>query len=302
MVNGKSIALFLLVLLSAFLAQAQLRSNVTVSAQKIQGTNAELFQQMKTDVTSFLNNRMWTNHQYEPFERIECNFIITLSEQVSDNHFKGTLQVQAQRPVYGASYNSATLNTIDNEFEFTYMPNELMDFSENTHLSNLTSMLAYWAFIVVGTDYDTFSPRGGTEWFRKAERIAQNAQGESMSGWSASSGMERRNRYWLVENILSEKYARERMASYRYHRQGLDVMSEKPNEGRAAVQQALQEMQSLYREKPDSYMFFYNVFFDTKADEIANIFSEAPQEEREAVLKLLLEINNTNEPKYEKLK
>lgn len=257
---------------------------------------------MKTDITNFVNNRAWTNHQYETFERIDCNFIITLNEQVNETEFKGTLQVQAQRPVFNSTYNSPTINTIDNDFEFSYTPNAVLDYSENTHMDNLTSILAYWSFVVIGLDYDTFSPRGGTEWFRKAERVAQNAQSESKPGWSSTSAVNRRNRYWLVENILSEKYARERMAYYRYHRMGLDVMSDKAAEGRAQVQQALLEMQTLYKEKPDNTMYFYIVFFDTKADEIVNIFSEAPPQERSTIATLLLEINNTNEPKYKKLK
>lgn len=283
-------------------AQAQLHCNVTINTQKIQSTNKELFQQMKTDIASFLNNRAWTNHLYETFERIECNFIITLNEQANETEFKGTLQVQAQRPVFNTTYNSPTLNTIDNDFEFSYTPNEVLDYSENTHLSNLTSVLAYWSFVVIGMDYDTFAPRGGTEWFRKAERVAQNAQSESKPGWGSTSGVNRRNRYWLVENILSTKYSRERMAYYRYHRLGLDIMSEKPADGRVQVLQALQDMQALYKEKPDNTMFYYIIFFDTKADEIANIFSEAGPVEKENAYKILMEINNTNEPKYKKLK
>jgi len=302
MVNGKWIKFLLCATLLSAQAQAQLRCNVTINAQKIQSTNRDLFQQMKSDIVNFVNNRAWTNHQYEQFERIDCNFILTLNEQVNESEFKGTLQIQSQRPVYGTLYNSPTINTMDNDFDISYTPTAVLDYSENTHLSNLTSILAYWAYIVIGMDYDTFSPRGGTEWFRKAERVVQNAQGESKAGWSASSGMNRRNRYWLVENILSAKYARERMANYKYHRLGLDIMSEKTTEGRVQVLQALMDMQALYREKPDSYMFFYTMFFDTKADEIANIFSEAPQQERETTYTLLMEINNTNEPKYKKLK
>jgi hypothetical protein len=257
---------------------------------------------MKTEIANFLNNRAWTNHTYQPFERKECNFIITLNEQPSEGEFKGTLQVQAQRPVYGSIYNTPTINTIDNDFEFSYKEHEIMDFSDNSHLSNLTSVLAYWVYIVLGIDYDTFSARGGTEWFQRAERIAQNAQSESKPGWSASAGMNRRNRYWLAENILSSKYTRERIALYSYHRLGLDVMSEKPDEGRVQVMQALQEMQKLYREKPDNTLYFYIVFFDTKADEIVNIFSEAKPAEKQAAYQLLSEINNGNDPKYKKLK
>jgi hypothetical protein len=295
-----------LLLAAALLACAALQAqtihcNVTLNAQKVQSTNRALFETLKTEIGNFLNNRPWTNHTYQPVERIECNFIITLNDQQNEVNFKGTLQVQAQRPVYGSIYNSPTLNTIDNDFEFSYEENEILDFSDNMHSSNLTSILAYWVYVVLGIDYDTFSENGGSEWFSKAEQIAQNAQGETRPGWS-SSGLNRRNRYWLVENILGNKYARERKAYYIYHRLGLDAMSEKPDEGRRQVMAALQEMQSLYREKPDNMLYFYNVFFDTKADEIVNIFSEATPAEKQAAYQLLSTINNANEPNYKKLK
>ncbi|MDR2813493.1 MAG: DUF4835 family protein [Prevotellaceae bacterium] len=284
-------------------AQAQtIRCNVTLNTQKVQSTNRALFETLKTEIDNFLNNRTWTNHTYQQVERVECNFIITLNEQQNESDFKGTLQIQAQRPVYGSIYNSPTINTIDNDFEFSYKENEILDFSESTHSSNLTSMLAYWVYIVLGIDYDTFSANGGAEWFNKAEHIAQNAQGETKPGWSSSSGMNRRNRYWLVENILGNKYTRERKAYYAYHRLGLDVMSEKPDEGRRQVMLALQEMQKLYQEKPDNALYFYNIFFDTKADEIVNIFSEATPAEKQDAYKLLSSINNANDPQYKKLK
>ncbi len=303
MAHGKYIKLLLCVaLLAPLFAQAQLRCNVTINTQKIQSTNRELFQAMKTEISNFVNNRTWTNHRYENFERIDCNFIITLNEQVTETEFKGTLQIQAQRPVYGSTYNSPTLNTMDNDLEFTFNQNEVMDFSENMHSSNLTSVLAYWVYVIIGLDYDTFSLQGGTDWFRKAERIAQNAQGESKPGWGSTSGVNRRNRYWLVENILSPKYARERSAYYQYHRLGLDVMSAKPAQAREYVLTALREMQALYKEKPDNTMYFYTIFFDTKADEIVNIFSEATPQEKSQVYDLLSSINNTNDPKYKKLK
>ncbi|MDR3329368.1 MAG: DUF4835 family protein, partial [Prevotellaceae bacterium] len=193
-------------------------------------------------------------------------------------------------------------NTIDNEFEFSYRENEPLEFSPNSHLSNLTSVLAFWVYIVLGIDYDSFSESGGADLFRAAERVAQNAQGESKAGWSSSGGLSRRNRYWLVENITSSKYSRERKAYYLYHRLGLDVMGEKPADGRAQVMLALQEMQKLYKEKPDNTLYFYTMFFDAKADEIANVFSEAPAAEKQAAYKLLTEVNNINEPKYQKLK
>jgi hypothetical protein len=291
-----------ILVLAAVDAGAQVRCNVTVNAQKIETTNREIFEAMKSDITNFVNNRTWTHHTYKPQELIDCNLIVTLSESPAEGEYKGTMQVQALRPVYGSVYKSTTLNALDNEVEFSYKMNRPFDFSDNTHVDNLTSLLAYWVYIVLGIDYDTFAPQGGTEWFKIAERIVQNAQSESRPGWASSSGLSRRNRYWLVENILGGKYADERMAFYSYHRLGLDVMGTTPDEARTQVMQALQGMQKIYTAKPDNTLYFYIMFFDAKADEIVNIFSEATAKEKQDVYQLLSVINIINEPKYKKLK
>ncbi|MDR3296774.1 MAG: DUF4835 family protein [Prevotellaceae bacterium] len=288
--------------LATISAGAQVRCNVTVNAQKIETTNREIFESLKNDIANFVNNRTWTNHTYKSHERIDCNFIVTLAESPAEGEYKGTMQVQALRPVYGSVYKSTTLNALDNEVEFAYKVNQPFDFSDNTHVDNLTSLLAYWIYIVLGIDYDTFAPQGGTEWFKLAERVVQNAQSESRAGWSSSGGLSRRNRYWLVENILGGKYAEERAAFYLYHRLGLDAMGTSPDEARTQVMQALQGMQKIYTTKPDNTLFFYIMFFDAKADEIVNIFSEATPKEKQDAYQLLSVINIINEPKYKKLK
>lgn len=292
----------LLMFISVSMLAQTINCNVVINNQKLQSTNRDFFQEMKNTISDFVNNRTWADYQLEPYERIECNFIITLNEQLSENDFKGTLQIQAQRPVYNSAYKSPTLNTIDNDFEFRFSQNEVLDFSEMSHSSNLASLLAYWINIVLGIDFDTFSLQGGTPFFRRAERIVQNAQGESKPGWNTTSGSGRKNRYWLVENILSPKYSKEREAYYKYHRLGLDVMGENAEQGRESIKSALVDMQTLYREKPDNTLHYYIMFFDAKADEIVNVFSESSTEEKQEVYKLLNEINTTNEPKYKKLR
>ncbi|MDR1227200.1 MAG: DUF4835 family protein [Prevotellaceae bacterium] len=275
--------------------------NVILNSQKIQSTNSSLFQEMKSSITDFVNTRTWSDLYLQPHERIECNIIITLNEMANEKDFKGTIQVQALRPVYGSTYKSTTLNVLDNDFEFRFVANEVLDYSEMSHLSDLTSMLAFWVHIILGLDFDTFSERGGTDYYTRAERIVQRAQNESKPGWTQNSGSAPKNRYWMVADMLSPKYARERQALYLYHRKGLDLMSTNAVEGRKGVMSALKDMQTLYKEAPDNTMF-YNVFFDTKADEIVNIFADATPAEKEEAYAILSTINVTNDIKYQKLK
>jgi hypothetical protein len=301
MINLKKIACLLAMLVAFGCLKAQtLNCNVMLNTQKIQTTNRTLFQEMKNAITDFVNTRTWSDLYLQSHERIECNFIITLSEMTNEKDFKGTLQVQALRPVYGGTYKSPTLNALDNDFEFRFVANEVLDYSEMSHLSNLTSMLAFWVHIILGMDFDTFSERGGTDYYTKAERIVQRAQSEG-KGWTQNSGTSNKNRYWMVSDVLSPKYVRERKALYLYHRMGLDLMEKNVADGRKGVMSALKEMQSLYKEAPDNTLF-YNIFFDTKADEIVNIFTDATSEEKAEAYAILSAINVTNDIKYKKLK
>ncbi|MGL4908069.1 MAG: DUF4835 family protein [Bacteroidales bacterium] len=296
------ITLILCVNIAVPSAMAQLRCNVAINTQKIQSSNRNLFQAMKNEITSFVNNRAWGTHNLLPFELIECNFIIAINEQVTEREFKASMQIQAQRPIFGTTYNSPILNMFDYDFEFEFSENEMLDFSDNTHLANLTSTLAFWVYIVLGTDYDTFSPLGGTDYFKRAERIVQGAQSESRPGWQSTSGTNRRNRYWLIENILGKRYDKQRMVMYKYHRLGLDVMAEKPTDGREEITKSLKEMAKLFETKPDNTLYFYSMFFDAKADELVSVFSEAPAQEKKEIYDILSKINTSNEVKYKKLK
>lgn len=284
--------------LSPVLLQAQeLRCNIQVNTQKIQGTNRTVFQTLQTSLYEFMNNTAWTNHVYGFDERIECNIVLNIAEQFGSDEYKGTLQVQARRPVFNSSYNTTILNFLDNNLHFKYREFDKVEFSETSHLSNLASTLAFYAYIILGLDYDTFSNLGGNDHFLKAEKIVSNAQGASERGWKAYEG-NRKNRYWMVENLLNSKYRPLREASYRYHRQGLDRMSDKPTEGRAEVAESLALIQKVYREKPDPYLFAIQLFFDAKNDELVNIFSESFPTERARVVNILVEVDNPNAPKY----
>jgi len=287
----------LLFLVPILISAQELKCNIQINSQKIQGTNRTIFQTLQTAIYEFMNNTSWTNHVYSIDERIECNIVINLEEQLGSDEYKGTIQVQARRPVFNTSYNTTMINFLDNNFEFKYIEFNKLEFSENTYTSSLTSVLAFYAYIILGIDYDSFSYLGGTEYFLKAEKVVNNAQNAIEKGWKAYEG-NRKNRYWMVENVLDEKYRPIREVYYRYHRLGLDIMSEKLIEGRAEIANCITSLQKVFRDKPDPYMFYLQLFFDSKNDELVSIFSESYNEEKTRVVNILTEIDNANASKY----
>lgn len=293
----KRIFISILLFVPTLLMAQELKCNIQINSQKIQGTNRTVYQTLQNSLYEFMNNTAWTNHIYGVDERIECNIVINLNEQVGSDEYKGTIQVQARRPVFNTSYNTTVLNFLDNNFDFRYLEFNKLDFSENTFTSNLTSVLAYYAYIVLGIDYDTYSLYGGSEYFQKAEKIMNNAQNATERGWKAYEG-NRKNRYWIIENILNEKYKPVREVLYRYHRLGLDIMSDKVIEGRAEIVECMATLQKVYRDKPDPYLFFMQLFFDAKNDELVNIFSESYPTEKARVVNILTEIDNANASNY----
>jgi len=279
----------------------ELHCIVSLSAQKIQGSFQEKFKTLQRAIYEFMNNRNWTNNVFDVNERIECTMLINLTEQISSDQFKGTMQIQSRRPVYNTTYNTTMFNFLDNNFQFTYVEYQTLEFNESTFLSNLTSVLAYYAYIIVGIDYDSFSLDGGTSYFEKAEQIVNNAQNAVEPGWKPFSGSGNRNRYWLIQNILDSKYAPIREFYYRYHRLGLDVMESNLNKSRAEIAGSLELLQKVYRDKPDPYLLFLRVVLDAKRDEVVNIFSESFPDEKRRVSLIMKEIDPANIQKYEKI-
>jgi len=279
----------------------ELMCNVQVITQQIQGTNKQVFQTLQTSIYEFMNNTSWTNHVFETDERIECTMLFNIKEQVSVDEFKGTLQIQSRRPVFNSSFNSVVLNYVDNDIQFKYVEYQPLEFSETSHLSNLTSILAFYAYVIIGMDYDTYSFEGGTPFFEVAEKIVNNAQNTPERGWRAMESTSRKNRYWLINNILNEDFSLLREFVYKYHRLGLDMMYEKTNEARASISEYLRILQQVSREKPDPFMYYLQVVLDAKTDELVNIFKESFQEEKTRVYALLNEIDPSHGNKYEQI-
>jgi hypothetical protein len=289
-----SLSIFLFSFLIQLSGQ-ELQCNVSVSSSRIEGTYKEIFQSMRTDISEFMNNRKWTDHQFTYDEKIICNIFIQITDQIGADQFKGTLQVQLNRPVYNSSYQSPVLNIKDNDFDVRYIEFQPLEFNESSNTNALTNLLAYYAYIILGFDYDTFSPLGGTPYFLKARDIVNKSQNAREKGWRAFEG--NFNRFWLIDNLYNKAYSPFRDLMYRYHRLGLDVMFEKPDIGRGEIADALKNMQRVYRSRPDTYI--NRIFFDAKSDEIVNLFSKGSIDEKSRVMSVLSECDPANSGKYE---
>ncbi len=292
---------FFCLLLAFFLyflpASAQeLNARITVNSSQIQGSNKEVFTNMQEALTEFLNSRNWTNNVFSAEEKIDCSFQLIISQQVSSEEFKGTLQITANRPVYGSSYSSPLFNFMDKNVQFKYSEGQSLTFSANSHFE-LTSLFAYYVYIVLGLDYDSFALEGGTPYFEIAKQIVTSAQSSSYSGWKSSE--DSKNRYWLVENYLNNIYAPVRKFSYTYHRKGLDQLSSNPNAGRLSISGALPNLLKVHRQKPNSMVM--TALFDAKSTEIINVLSEAQTSEGMRAYNILKEIDATNADKYAKI-
>jgi hypothetical protein len=290
-----------LVLLPVIINAQELNCNIQISAQRIQGSNRQVFESMQKDLFEFMNNTVWTNHIFNYAERIDCNILINLTDQLSADEFKGTIQIQLSRPVFNTTYSSTLLNFIDNNFQFKYVEFQPLEFDPNTYKSSLISVLAYYTYMVLGFDYDSFAPMGGTEFFQMAEKIVTNAQNAPEPGWKPYDGSRNRNRYWLVKNVLDKEYEGVRQFIYEYYINGLDKMESKAPEARTSMVESLKLIQDVYRKKPDPFMYLVQVVMDAKSDELINIYSAAFPEEKSRVVEILTEIDPANKAKYEKI-
>jgi hypothetical protein len=294
----KLFLLFIAVTAGAIFASGQeLQCMVSVVTGQIQTSDKKIFETLQKDLYEFVNNRHWTNDQYLQHERIDCSIMINITNRVSTDEFDATIQIQSRRPVYSTSYNSPLFNFIDKDFSFRYVEFQPMEFDEKQNRSNLTSVVAYYVYVILGLDYDSYSPRGGNEYFVKAQTIVNNAQNAAEKGWKAFEGTQ--NRYWLVEELLSPQFTPLRECMYDYHRKGFDVMSEKLIPARSEVLNALRKLRKVNQDKPLS--FSLAVFFLAKSDEIINLFSQATPDEKAQLINLLAEIDPANSNKYERI-
>ena len=275
-----------------------LNARVQILSPQISNSNKRVFDILETSIRDFLNNRRWSADVLQVQERIDCNFIITINNWDGSNSFKAEAQIQSSRPIYGSTYNSTILNINDKDFDFNYAEGQPLDFSDQNYISNLTSLLAYYAYIITGLDYDTFTKNGGTSYYSKAQSIVNFSQNVPNSGWKAFEAL--RNRYWLTENLLNKTYNPIRETLYEYHRNGLDLMGDNPSKAIKNIYSLLPQIQKIDKQKQGSML--PQLFFTAKSDEFINILSKAEPQDKIKSYNILTEIDPANTLKYEALK
>ncbi len=271
--------------------------SVQVSAPQIQQTNREKFQELRKGLYELINERQWTNYSFKIDERIECTIAITITEEVSSDEFRGRINLVLRRPVYGTSYNSPMFNYLDNDFQFQWQEGQPIDYVENTFSNNLTSTIAYYLYVFLGLDFDSFKMMGGTPYFEKAQSVVNSAQSAREPGWKAYESM--KNRYWLAENLNNSSYSNIRKFWYTYHRLGLDLMQDNIEKGRQGIMDALELLQRAHREKPN--LFLMQLILDAKRDEFINIFSEAVPMDKTKAVNILKEVDPSHANDYQKI-
>ncbi|RAK65830.1 DUF4835 family protein [Hymenobacter edaphi] len=290
----------LLVLPARRAAAQELLTEVTVKAENVTITDPQLLNSMKNDVTQFLNNRRWTNDVYKPEERIKCSVYIGITSIPSNGQYIATARVFSRRPVYGTSYET-TLMSYAESWKFTYLPGQPLDFSENSYVNNLSSLLSFYALTIIGMDQDSFAPLGGSRTFDRARNILQTAASQNQDGdegWKDNGKRDQRSRYWLLSGLQDPQLQSLRSASYSYYRQGLDIFIQKPEDARTSIFIALQGVKESAERRPGSTLI--KAFFETKADEIANLYrSSTSPELKQSVVALLQEVDPTSSAKYQ---
>jgi len=293
----RSIVFLAAMFAAGFVTAQELNCQVTVLSPQIQSSDKRVFTTMQTAIYEFMNNTRWTGDKFLNQERIECSMQITINDRPSNDAFSGTIQIQSNRPIFKSSYNSPVFNFNDENFNFRYLEYQQLEFSETGNTSNLTNVLAYYAYTIIAIDYDAYSPLGGSPYFLKAQAIVSNAQAGAEKGWKAFEST--RNRYWLNENMLNPIFRPVRQIYYDYHRKGLDVMTEKKEDAVAAIAAGIESLKKVHRDKPGSLLL--QVFFTAKAEELVNIFSQAFPDVKNRVKATLDEIDPANMNKYEKI-
>lgn len=295
----RKIVSFLILFFSIISLNSQeLNSLVTVNYNQVQGSNTQVFKTLQTALTEFVNQTKWTNNEVAPEERIDCAFTIIVTSR-DNNNFNATLQIQSTRPVYGTSYATPILNIKDNEFRFKYNEFDPLIYNKNSFDSNLISTIVFYVNIILGTDADTFSKNGGDTYLKEAQNVMLQAQQSGLSSWQNVVG--KQNRFLLIDNLLSSKLTGFRTALYDYHRLGLDNFYINKNLATQSIENAVISLERLYNKTVGNYLI--RLFFDAKADEIVNIYSEdvSSTRNKNKLLQVVRKISTNNNSKWKNI-
>ncbi|NOQ73009.1 MAG: DUF4835 family protein [Crocinitomix sp.] len=296
--------LFILLLLIQTLGGTAQELNCQVSiipapALQVGPVEKEIFTELESAIYDFMNTTKWTNDIFEIEERINCNILITLTDLPSTTTFKGKVQVQSSRPVFNTSYNSTVFNHVDSDFSINYLRNSaILPMSNYQYRDNLSAILSFYAYMILGYDYDSFSLKGGDPYFKSAQQIANNAKNSGDEGWSASAS-KKRNRFWMVDNVLQPVFSPLRNAYYNYHRQGLDQFYTDQSIGRKKILETLQSLDKVQRSRPGSMNL--QLFLTSKTAELINIFSQSEIKEKNAAVSILKKLDPVNSSNYQEI-
>ena len=297
--------LLLIILMACGLCSMPLRAqelNCTVKVihSQVQGTNTSVFQTLETAISEFMNNREWTDLQIQKDERIECTMSITITKyEEATNHFTGEILFQLTRPVFNSSYNSMVFSMKDASLDFIYKEYDPLEWNENNLDNNLTAVLAYYAYLFIGMDLDTFSPLGGTDVLHIVENIVNNAQTLSEPGWAAFR--DSKNRHAIINDYMESSMEPYRQLQYTFYRKGLDEMANNADRGRAAVTEAIEMLKEAHQNKPMSML--PQIFTDFKRDEIVSIYKgHGTEKERQTVRDICSNINASQNTYWNRIK
>lgn len=297
----RKLTIIVALLASVYLSAQELNCTVTINSDQIEGSNKQIFNTLKTSIEEYMSQNRWTNMSYAEHEKIECSMLIVV-QKMEDNLFTCEMTLQSRRPVYGTTYTTPLLNFKDNSFTFTYQEYDRIEWQQNQFTTNLTAMLAYYCYLIIGHDQDSFQRLGGTPYFQQCEEIVNMCQSASMDnseqrGWLAFES--NKNRYALINNLLDEAFKKYRNYYYEYHRLGLDEMSNNVANARARIAEGMPVLREAYRARPATYVI--NTFLDAKADELVDIFSKGTDKEKKAVYEILMDIDPTRQNTYDKI-
>ena len=295
------VAILALIAMSIAMTAQELKCTISINSEQVQGSNKAIFTTLQQSMEEFVNTQRWTNMTFQEKERIECSMMIVV-KSVQDNMFVCEFTCQSRRPVFGTTYTTPTLNIKDENFTFTYQEYDRMEFQHNTFTSNLTALVAYYCYLIIGHDMDSFAKLGGTPYFQVCEDIVTSAQSASldnaeMVGWKAFES--NRNRYALTNNLMDEAFKKYRAYYYDYHRHGLDEMVNNVANGRARIAKDIKVLKEAYNARPATYLV--GTFLDAKSDELVNIFKSGTADEKKMVYELLMDIDPTRQDTYENI-
>ena len=288
--------------LCVYVAQAQeLNCTVTINSDQVPGSNKSVFSTLQSSIEEYINQNRWTNMTFAAKEKIDCSMMIVV-KSVTDNLYVCEMQLQSRRPVYNTTYTTPLINFKDNNFNFTYQEFDRLEYQQNQFTTNLTAMLAYYCYLIIGYDMDSFSRLGGTPYFQTCEDIVSACQSASMEtleqkGWQAFDS--NRNRYALINTLMDEAFRKYREYFYEYHRLGLDEMQANATNGRARIAGGIGVLRDANRARPATYVI--NTFLDAKADELVNIFQKGTDAEKKSVYEILMDIDPTRQATYDKI-